>query len=101
LLLLLLFLSGRVVGFDCEAHQEGRYRQHFLDAVKEIYPPVYGEDYSIHLAPLLDVGGRQHCTQNLFGLFQNNLRLNFVDKSLIILCQFKKKNDCRVLGVML
>ncbi|XP_052271171.1 uncharacterized protein LOC127871936 isoform X2 [Dreissena polymorpha] len=51
---------GRVVGIDCELQQEDRYRRHFLDAMKEIYPPVFGDEYSIHFAPLLEDNGRQH-----------------------------------------
>ncbi|WAR16378.1 SLNL1-like protein [Mya arenaria] len=51
---------GHVVGIDCDTKQEERYRRHFLEAVKEIFPPVFGEEYSIHFAPLLEENGRQH-----------------------------------------
>ncbi|XP_060575702.1 schlafen-like protein 1 [Ruditapes philippinarum] len=51
---------GRVVGIECNAQQEARYLQHFLDAVKDIYPPVFGEEYSFHFSPLLEDNGRQH-----------------------------------------
>ncbi|XP_052765692.1 uncharacterized protein LOC128206970 isoform X4 [Mya arenaria] len=51
---------GHVVGIDCDTKQEERYRRHFLEAIKEIFPPVFGEEYSIHFAPLLEENGRQH-----------------------------------------
>ncbi|KAL4217881.1 Schlafen-like protein 1 [Mactra antiquata] len=51
---------GMVVGIDCNNQQEDRYRRHFLDAIKDIYPPVFGEEYSLHFSPLLEDNGRQH-----------------------------------------
>jgi hypothetical protein len=56
-----IHFPGRVVGIECNAQQEARYLQHFLDAVKDIYPPVFGEEYSFHFSPLLEDNGRQHC----------------------------------------
>lgn len=53
-------VTGKVVGIECDAQQEDRYRKHFLDAVKDIYPPVFGDEYNIHFSPLLEDNGRQH-----------------------------------------
>ena len=45
---------------ECNEKQEERYREHLMEAAKEIYPPVYDEDYAINFAPLLEDNGRQH-----------------------------------------
>lgn len=51
--------EGIVVGIECDVAQEERYRRHFEDTMKEIYPPIFSEDYYIHFAPVIGDNGRQ------------------------------------------
>ena len=53
------FVLGIVAGIECTVGQEERYRRHFEDTMKEIYPPIFSDDYYIHFAPVLGDNGRQ------------------------------------------